>query len=309
MGLFLGIDTSNYTTSFAVCNEEEVLFNEKKLLFVKEGERGLRQSDAVFSHINNIPELVNRIGKQNITAIGCSVRPRDVEGSYMPCFKVGEAIACSLGSILGVPIYNFSHQNGHITAAAYSAGCMELLEKKFCSFHVSGGTTEILLCENQGGVLRVEKIGGTLDLNAGQAIDRTGVLLGLSFPCGPSLEKMAEKGNLPESPRVCVKDLSCNLSGVENKVIQLKQKNVSENDIALFALKFIEKTLDKLTENLRKQYDLPIVYAGGVMSNLMIKNTLSKYSSTYFADKAFSADNAAGIALLARNSYYKEKER
>ena len=308
MGLFLGIDTSNYTTSFAVCDEKEVLFNEKQLLFVKEGERGLRQSDAVFSHINNIPELVNRIGKQNLTAIGCSVRPRDVEGSYMPCFKVGEAIANSLGTLLGIPIYTFSHQNGHITAAAYSAECMELLEKRFCSFHVSGGTTEILLCENQGNGLKIEKIGGTLDLNAGQAIDRTGVLLGLSFPCGPALEKMAEQGRLPESPKVCVNGLSCNLSGLENKVIHLKQKNVPENDIALYALKFVEKTLDKLTENLRKEYALPVIYAGGVMSNLMIKNTLSKYSQTYFADKAFSADNAAGIALLAKKSYYKEKE-
>ncbi|MBR5314837.1 MAG: peptidase M22 [Clostridia bacterium] len=305
MAFFLGIDTSNYTTSFAVCDEEKVILNEKKLLDVKQGERGLRQSDAVFSHINNIPEVVERIGKQNICAIGYSATPRDVEGSYMPCFKVGEALAVTLGSLLGVPVYPFSHQNGHITAAAYSADCMELLDKKFCSFHVSGGTTEILLCEAKSGRLEITKIGGTLDLNAGQAIDRTGVLLGLKFPCGPTLEQMAMQGKLSEGPKVCVNNLECNLSGLENKVLQMKQKGISESDIALYALKFVEKTLDKLTANLKEQYDLPIIYAGGVMSNSMIKKTLSKYKETYFADKAFSADNAAGTAILARRAFLK----
>lgn len=307
MALFLGIDTSNYTTSFAVCDEERVILNEKKLLDVKQGERGLRQSDAVFSHINNIPEVVERIGRQNISAIGYSAKPRDVDGSYMPCFRVGEAIAVTLGNLLGVPVYPFSHQNGHITAAAYSAGCMELLDKKFCSFHVSGGTTEILLCESKNGRLEITKIGGTLDLNAGQAIDRTGVLLGLRFPCGPKLEELASDGKLYEGPKVCVNGLECNLSGLENKVMQMKQKGENENDIALYALKFVEKTLDKLTANLKEEYGLPILYAGGVMSNSMIKKTLSKYKDTYFADKAFSADNAAGTAILAGRAFLNNK--
>lgn len=307
MALFLGIDTSNYTTSFAVYDGEKILFNEKKLLEVKQGERGLRQSDAVFSHVNNIPEVVKRIGKQDIKAIGFSATPRDVEGSYMPCFKVGEALAVTLGSVLGVPAYPFSHQNGHITAAAYSAGCMDLLDKKFCSFHVSGGTTEILLCESKNGRLEIKKIGGTLDLNAGQAIDRTGVLLGLKFPCGPKLEELAKDGKLSEGPRVCVNGLECNLSGLENKVTQMIQRGVSQNDVALYSLKFVEKTLDKLTANLKSEYDLPILYAGGVMSNSMIKKTLSKYKETYFADKAFSADNAAGAAILAGRAFLNNK--
>ncbi len=307
MGIFLGIDTSNYTTSLAVCDEKSILLNEKILLEVKEGERGLRQSDAVFAHINNLPVIAGRIGRQEITAIGCSSRPRDIEGSYMPCFKVGEAFADAMGSVLGVPVYKFSHQTGHVTAAAYSAGCMELLNERFNAFHVSGGTTEILYCDGTEGSLKITNIGGTLDLNAGQAIDRTGVLLGLKFPCGPALEKMAEKGSLPELPKICVKGIECNFSGLENKVISFKSKGVKNEDVALYALKFIENTLGRLTENLRNKYDLPIVYAGGVMSNNSIKSYLSKYKKTYFAEKAFSADNAAGIALLARNKCLKNK--
>ncbi len=305
MGVFLGIDTSNYTTSVAVCDDNGVLLNEKKLLDVKEGEKGLRQSDAVFSHINNISHVVERIGKQDIIAVGCSSKPRDIEGSYMPCFKVGEAFADCIGSLLNVPVYKFSHQNGHVVAAAYSASCMELLESRFNAFHVSGGTTEILLCESLNGNLKITNIGGTLDLNAGQAIDRTGVLLGIKFPCGPVLEELALKGVLPEKPKVCVNGLSCNLSGLENKVIKFKEMGVKNEDIALYALTFVEMTLKKLTENLRLQYDLPIIYGGGVMSNTKIKKTLSEFKDTYFAEKSFSADNAAGTSLLARKEYYK----
>lgn len=304
MSVFLGIDTSNYTTSMAVCDENGILLNEKKLLEVKEGERGLRQSDAVFAHVNNISEIAERIGKHNITAIGCSSKPRDIEGSYMPCFKVGEAVAETMGNILGVPVFKFSHQTGHVTAAAYSAGRMDLLNSEFNAFHVSGGTTEILYCSGKSGKLVIENIGGTLDLNAGQAIDRTGVLLGVKFPCGPVLEEMSKMGKLPETPSVCVKGLECNLSGLENKVQKLKDLNTDHNDIALYTLKFVEKTLDKLTANLRKEYNLPIIFAGGVMSNEMIKKSLSKYKNTYFADRAFSADNAAGVALMTRERFF-----
>ncbi|MBQ6702529.1 MAG: peptidase M22 [Clostridia bacterium] len=303
MGVFLGIDTSNYTTSMALCDENKVLLNEKKLLLVKEGERGLRQSDAVFAHLNNLPEIAERIGKHSITAIGCSSKPRDVEGSYMPCFKTGESFARSLGSILGVPVYHFSHQTGHIMAAAYSADCVGITEGEFNAFHVSGGTTEILHCDGKSGIVKITNIGGTLDLNAGQAIDRAGVLLGLKFPCGPALEKIAVDGTLPEIPKVCVNGLNCNLSGLENKVIGFKDKGVSSEDIALFVLSFVEKTLIKLTKNLREQYNLPILYAGGVMSNSLIKKSLSGFGNTYFADSAFSSDNAAGIALLTRMAH------
>ncbi len=307
MGVFLGIDTSNYTTSMAVCDSKGILLNEKILLEVKEGERGLRQSDAVFAHINNLPIVAERIGKQDVIAIGVSSKPRDIEGSYMPCFKAGESFADSLGSIIGVPVYKFSHQNGHVCAAAYSADRMDLLTKKFNAFHVSGGTTEILLCDGTDGKLKIENIGGTLDLNAGQAIDRTGVLLGLKFPCGPTLEQLALNGKLPEKPKICVKGLNCNLSGLENKVMRFKEMGVSNEDIALYALKYVEMTLDKLTENLRTEYNLPIIFAGGVMSNGAIKKALSKYNDSFFAERAFSADNAAGIALLARDAYYISK--
>ena len=168
MASFLGIDTSNYTTSVALVEEGRVSANLKESVYVAEKERGVRQSDALFCHVKNLPVLMEELGKlPELTAVGYSARPRDMEGSYMPCFLAGELLGRSIGAGRGVPVYAFSHQAGHIQAALYSAGVLEWQERPFLAFHVSGGTTELLLCEKG----EIRKIGGTADLTAGQAID------------------------------------------------------------------------------------------------------------------------------------------
>ncbi len=310
--LILGVDTSNYTTSLALVNiDGEVVFNEKKLLPVAEGERGLRQSDALFAHTKNLPILSERLkgymsadSSRRIVAVGYSATPRDVEGSYMPCFLAGQAVATALAAALNCPLYTFSHQSGHIMAALYSAGRLDLVdgERLFAAFHVSGGTTEILLVTPKDGAgFAVEPVGGTADINAGQAIDRTGVMMGLSFPCGREMEAILNEAPKPrQKTRISVKDLSCNLSGLENLA---KKEYESTGDRALtaaYCFDFVADTLCKLTENLRLRYpDIPIIYAGGVMSNKRIGAHLATFDNTYFSEPVFSSDNAAGVALLA----------
>ena len=195
--LFLGIDTSNYTTSSALFDGERVLENRKMLLPVKQGEKGLRQSDAVFHHVRQLPQVLGPILEgleDRPKAIGVSLAPTTEEGSYMPCFLVGKNTAGLLGQAWKVPVEGFSHQQGHIAAALYSAGKLELLEKRFLAFHVSGGTTEALLVTpGEKGVPQVNRVAHSLDLKAGQAVDRVGVMLGLGFPCGPELERLALK--------------------------------------------------------------------------------------------------------------------
>ncbi len=311
--LFLGIDTSNYTTSVAVSDfEGNIIANLKKPLPVKEGERGLRQSDAVFHHTVALPELLDKArdianGKE-IVAIGVSARPTDREGSYMPCFLAGCSAAAGVSLGAECKRYFFSHQCGHIMAALYSSDSLDLIGKRFAAFHVSGGTTDILLCEPGTGErpFEVTRIGGTLDINAGQAIDRAGVYMGLRFPAGAQLESLAlSYGEKPRREKLCVKGLSCNLSGLENKACKMYDDGQSKEAVAAFVIDFISRTLAKMTENLRDEYEnIPIVYAGGVMSCGMIKRDLSKYGS--FALPAFSADNAAGIALLTRKTYLQD---
>ncbi|MGN0507972.1 MAG: hypothetical protein ACI4GX_01955 [Ruminococcus sp.] len=195
MSLFLGIDTSNYTTSTAIFNSKTgEMLQQKKLLPVKHGRLGLRQSDAVFHHTVQLhslfSELVKDIDVNQIAAIGVSTKPRPIDGSYMPCFTVGENTAKILSSALRIPLFSFSHQEGHISAALYSAKRDDLFSENFIAFHVSGGTTEAVLANGKGDSFSAELVASSLDLHAGQAVDRVGVMLGLDFPCGAELEKL-----------------------------------------------------------------------------------------------------------------------
>ena len=315
--LFLGIDTSNYRTSAALCDQDgKVILNLKKLLPVKEGERGLRQSDALFAHTKNLPEIMERLGEflkedavgAKITALGVSATPRSAEGSYMPCFLSGVAAAESACAVLGCEKYYFSHQDGHIMAALYSSGKTELLDKDkpFAAFHVSGGTTELLLVTPAEDGMNIKLIGGTQDMNAGQAIDRTGVMMGLKFPCGKEMESLCI-GVPYQKSRVSVNGLECNLSGLENLAAKKYRESEDRALTSAFCFDFISDTLYKLTENLREQYqDIPVIFAGGVMSNKRIAKRLSALGNVYFSEPEFSADNAAGIALLTRRKYLKK---
>ena len=305
---FLGIDTSNYTTSVAIAGEDgEILANLKAPLPVKAGERGLRQSDAVFSHVKNLPALMEQAreylrGRTPI-GVGVSATPRDEEGSYMPCFLSGLVAAESFAAGLGLPVHRFSHQNGHVMAALYSSGALHLIGQPFGAFHVSGGTTELLYVTPRDRDFSITLTGGTADLNAGQAVDRIGVAMGLSFPCGPALEALARTNTqkVPR-PRISVKGGVCNLSGLENMALKLLADTGDHALVAAFVLDFVAETLLAMAAWMREEHkELPLLFAGGVMSNRIIADKIRQaLGDVYFAEPAFSADNAAGIALLCR---------
>ena len=310
---FVGFDTSNYTTSAAVCTfEGEVIANIKAPLPVREGECGLRQSDAVFAHVRNLPgvceALKDAVRPYQVLAVGYSARPRSAEGSYMPCFLAGQAAAQAFAAALDVPTFDFSHQDGHIMAALYSSGHMdEWMQRPFAAFHVSGGTTEVLSVTPPEEAFSGELVGETEDLNAGQAIDRIGVMMGLQFPCGKELERLAEQycGALPK-PRICVRNGNCNLSGLQNLAQTMWESERDASKVSAYVLSFLGATLKAMTEALDARYpDIPIVYAGGVMSNRYLQSVLAARPNTGFAEPQFSADNAAGISLLCRKAFLK----
>lgn len=305
---FVGIDTSNYTTSAAFCDGEgRVIANLKMPLPVKQGQRGLRQSDAVFEHVRNLPtlmdELANAIDGYTPVAVGVSARPRDAEDSYMPCFLAGKSAAYSFAAGAKLPVYELSHQNGHIMAALYSAGRLDLLNSnRFLAFHVSGGTTEALLVTRKATGFSVELVGNTADINGGQAIDRVGVAMGLDFPCGRELEGLAKnyKGSI-YTHAVCVRDGVCSLSGVENIALKIYADTGDREAVAAFVFDFICRTLERMClDIINKHGDMPVVFAGGVMSNKLMRDRLSAGFDAYFSEPEFSADNAAGISLLCR---------
>lgn len=297
--IFLGIDTSNYTSSIAVADDNAIIMNEKLILEVDKGKKGLRQNDAVFAHVKNLPVLAERIGVLKINAIGYSAYPRDIENSYMPCFETGVSFARCLASLYGIPSFPFSHQAGHIAAAIYSADADIIKKTPFLAFHVSGGTTELLYIKEG----KINLVGQTLDLNAGQVIDRTGIMLGLQFPCGAALEKLAENITL-RKPKICVHGLDCNLSGVENQVTEMINNGHTPGETAAYTIEVIKLTIDKMTKNALDRFGpIPVLYAGGVMSNRIIREYIKSKYNAYFAAPEYSCDNAAGIALLCRNAY------
>lgn len=313
MARFLGIDTSNYTTSAAIYDSSDgSVVQEKLLLPVKEGGCGLRQSDAVFHHTVQLPKVISALAEKtdikNISAVGVSYRPRNIDGSYMPCFLCGEGLADNIGRFLGIPVYKTSHQCGHILAALYSADRLSMLSHDFIAFHISGGTTDCLYCSpDEKEILSVSEIGTSLDLKGGQLIDRTGVMLGLKFPCGPELERLAEKSKADPSKmnvRPVMKGGSCCLSGFENKFGRMLSEDVSHEDIALACQYAVAASAAKMTEYAFSQKgQLPVLYAGGVMSNKYIRKYIAdRYENTYFAAPEFSCDNAAGTAIFAAYS-------
>lgn len=300
---YLAIDTSNYTTSVAFYKDGKIT-QLKKLLPVKQGQLGLRQSDAVFHHTIQLPQLIEdlsaEVSLKNLTAVGASFTPRSVEGSYMPCFTVGSGFARSVSSILDLPIYRFSHQQGHIAAAIYSSGNLNLFSEKHIAFHISGGTTEALIVTpDNDNILNATLVGETLDLNAGQLVDRVGVMLGLPFPCGKHIEKLALGFSGKTNVKPTLKGCDCCLSGVQNICEKMYKNNVSYEEISAYVLNYIEKTLLKMTFNIFDKYGkMPVLFSGGVMSNSIIRENLTKALGAYFAQPEFSSDNAAGIAVL-----------
>ncbi len=312
--VILAFDTSNYTTSVAIMSEDGFLLaNIKKLLTVKAGERGLRQSDAVFLHTVNIPQLIREAGailcNKEIIAVGVSERPRNQDGSYMPCFLVGVAIAESISASLGVPLFKFSHQCGHIMAAVHSSGKYELLSSPFAAFHVSGGTTELVRVTDKGDGFDAELLGGSSDLNAGQIIDRVGVYMGISFPSGQEMERLALKNdNKIPKKKLSVNELYLNLSGLENLSKGLYDTTGDKSLTAAFVFDYIGRALIALSERYEEKYGrTSFIYAGGVMSNSIIKQMLSERFTAYFAEPALSSDNAVGIAALTLRAYKKER--
>lgn len=305
MGLFLGLDTSNYTTSAAIYDSSnDTVTHSRKLLPVREGEMGLRQSDAVFAHVKQLPDVVSGLLGDRLyrfSGVGCSVRPRDVEGSYMPCFLVGEMLARVLAGQSAVPLSEWSHQAGHVAAALYSARRLDLLHKKFIAFHFSGGTTEGLLVRpSREHVFEIVQLCGTLDLNAGQVIDRVGVMLGLPFPSGKELEKLALTCEAPLRAQAKLKGMDCCLSGVENQCRALYEKGVPKNTVARFCMDSVVAAVQGMTQAVLLEYgDLPCVYAGGVTSNSLLRGTISEWLGGVFATPELSSDNAVGIAVLA----------
>ena len=298
----IGFDTSNYTTSIAYFDGIDGV-NCSKLLPVKAGELGLRQSDAVFHHTKSLPELSGRLFSDlalgEIKAVGVSTRPRAVEGSYMPCFMVGYSHAKLLADALRVPLVECSHQQGHVAASLWSAGRLDLMDTPHLAWHLSGGTTELLLVEPDGRNVMCKRIGGTTDISAGQLIDRAGQLLALPFPAGKHVDTLSREAQKKDVFKVKCPEMEFSLSGVQNKVNLYYDTCKDPAETAAYALRCVCHAVFVATKNAMSVYPgLPVVFSGGVASNSMLREKIAPLNPI-FAKPEFSTDNAMGVAVLS----------
>lgn len=303
--LFLGLDTSNYKTSAALfCPEDGSFCACGKLLEVPAGSLGLRQSDALFQHIRRLPDRVQEACDRmngEIAAIGYSSRPRDREDSYMPCFLAGECAAKCMGAAMRIPVYDFSHQQGHLAAAAFSVGKTDLLQIPFLAWHLSGGTTELLLVEpSETRLIRETVIGGSTDISAGQLIDRVGVALNMPFPAGVFVEQAALQSAKEDFFPVKTAEMRFSFSGVQNQYQAKCTKGESREDVCRFVLRTVAETIRKATFQARKQYPgLPVLISGGVSVCSIVQDAFAKDEAVWFATGGLGGDNAVGTAILA----------
>lgn len=310
----LGIDTSNYKTSVAITTQDgDIVFNSQSFLKVREGERGLRQSDALFQHVQKLPDTIKKAFltegvRGSVCVVAVSSRPRPLEGSYMPVFTAGLGAAKAIGAALGVPVYEFSHQEGHIEAVKYYSPLSKT--SRLICFHFSGGTTEAVLCDENRGIYEI--VGGSLDLAYGQVLDRVGVAMGYDFPCGQHLDKLALSVPDNEINRklltgIKVKDGYINLSGIETqcqRMINLNKKEVLSSSL----MDALSRSVAEITIFLSEKYNVrDFLYAGGVSCSLFMRRYLTENLpekiSIAFGSPELSSDNAVGISLLGGKKY------
>ena len=301
----LGLDTSCYTTSAALVSlDGELLRADRRLLRVPVGKRGLMQSEMVFQHVQALPERIAAVTAEldvQIAAVSASTRPRPADDSYMPAFRAGESQARTAARLLRVPFYPFSHQEGHVRAAAYETEID--LSKPLLALHLSGGTTEVLRCE-QG---QITCIGGSMDLHAGQLIDRVGVALGMPFPAGPYLEKAALHGEAHSLLPVSMEGPDCHFSGAEARVSQwIREGKMPPEQIAAEVFSLVARTVLRLLSAAREQTGVAdVLITGGVASSQLLRDLLNEINRKrrlglrlYFGQRQFAGDNAAGVALI-----------
>lgn len=313
----LGIDTSNYTTSLAaVTLDHQLLHQQRQLLSVPIGDRGLRQSEAVFAHLRVMNQMFQQLKRpdQAPVAIGVSSKPRALNDSYMPVFLVGSQFADVLSQMLRIPLFTYSHQEGHIKAGLFSAGEPDL--PQFLAVHLSGGTTELLLVNKEENHFTETILSATSDISAGQLIDRIGVAMGLPFPAGPCLEKLAQTSseNLTCIPAAYHQG-KLSFSGAENQGMRLLQAGTAPAELARAIENCVVNSLEKMiraaieTEKIKS-----VLLVGGVTANRYLRDRLRHKlehpavgAQLYFATPELSSDNAVGVAFLAAEAFYAGK--
>jgi N6-L-threonylcarbamoyladenine synthase len=317
--IVLGFDSSCYTTSVAAVSlAGEIVADWRRLLAVEPGTAGLRQQEALFQHWQNFPQLLQQMRSlphSRPVAIAYSERPTARPDSYLPVFTAASSLAQSIAGVMGIPSLPFTHQEGHLAAGRLGAGGPSA--GAFLAVHMSGGTTELLAVQEKADGFEFSVLGKTLDLNAGQFVDRVGVALGLRFPAGPDLEKLALTD--PTADELVVpshtKGYQVSFSGPTTAALRLVSNDANKAAIARAVFRCIANSMEKILRLAITELGIgDVLLVGGVAANKIIRERLRDRlehqavgGKLFFAPPKLSTDNAVGIAWLGLSTLRRGK--
>ena len=224
----------------------------------------------------------------------------------MPVFFAGESYARSIAAALDIPLFTFSHQEGHIEAVKAFSKHSDGQEILAC--HFSGGTSELLHVIDNGHGYDIEIVGGSKDIAFGQVIDRAGVAMGMRFPAGEEMDKLAldskEISNILTP--VKVKEGWLNLSGIDTQMKRALEDS-NTGSLSMLTTELFTKLSDAMcamiSDAVRQTGINNVIMAGGVSSSRFMRERITEKLTSSETDVEFSSgelsqDNAIGVAVL-----------
>ena len=313
----LGIESSCDDTSAAVLKNDKVLSNVIANQDIHKNYGGVVPELASRAHLSNIIPTVEsaikeaKISLDQLSAISFTKGP-----GLMGSLIVGTEFSKALGISLKIPVIEVNHMQAHILVHFINNGNIKP-SFPFLGVTISGGHTQFILVKNY---FEMEILGETLDDAIGEAFDKCGKKLGLGYPAGPLIDKLAKKGDEDKFkfplPKVEGGDIS--YSGTKTAFINFLHKNKTKN------IEFINQNINdicasiqkNLIDNLMNKVHLlslennldTIVFGGGVSANSYLKRRLEKYSNDndlkiFIPEIQFSTDNAAMIGIVGYLKY------
>lgn len=313
--IILGIESSCDDTSAAIINGNKILSNIAANQTVHQEYGGVVPELASRAHQQNIIPVVEKsftkanIQQKDISAIGFTRGP-GLLGSLL----VGTSFAKSLAMSLDIPLIEVNHLQAHILCHFIEDANPMPPKFPFLCLTVSGGHTMIVLVKDY---FDMEIIGKTIDDAAGEAFDKIGKIMGLDYPAGPIIDKLAKLGN-PDAftfgkPKLENYDYS--FSGIKTSVLYFLQKQLKDNpnfiqenveNLCASVQKTIIDVLMKKLEKAAKDYDVKeVAIAGGVSANSGLREAMQKNVeklgwNVYIPKFEYTTDNAAMIAMVAK---------
>lgn len=313
--IILGIESSCDDTAAALIQNRKILSNVIANQKIHQSYGGVVPELASRAHQQNIVPVVNEALKQagidrnQLSAIAFTRGP-----GLMGSLLVGSSFAKSLSMALNVPLIEVNHMQGHILAHFIEDANENSPEFPFLCLTVSGGHTQIVKVSNY---FEMKVLGETIDDAAGEAFDKAGKILGLDYPAGPIIDKLAKEGNSEKfkfsKPKV--EELNFSFSGLKTAILYFIQKETQKNpdfiqenlpDLCASIQKtIVDILMEKLSLAVKKTGISQVAIAGGVSANSEIRNRLKEMETeknwkVFIPKFEYTTDNAAMIAMAGQ---------